>query len=108
LRNPGPKDWENVQSVISHILIDVRNLLWDVKAERSDFVLEDAYGKLEEILGVRASLLSRLIYLPQPNTAQERKALQRINSEYKILQERLKEAVVQMNTYLKQANKLNP
>lgn len=104
LQKPSPTiwDWLAVKEAIRNVIGDVKLLLYDVRKERSDFVLEDSYAKLLFTVGSRAVILDKLYDLPQPVTPEERQALSEINQEYKRLLANFQEAIKQLNLYLKQ------
>ena len=81
---------------------NIKELLDDIGNERSDFVLESAYSKLLETMGARVSLLSRISKLSPPSSAEEKEALGELNFEYKRLLNAFREAIEQLNVYLKQ------
>jgi hypothetical protein len=98
---PTESDWRVVRLNVSGTLKDVESLLNDVRAERSDLVLEKSYQQLLETLGARAAILDRLMKLPLPSSAEERAALTRVNDAYKKLIAELREAIGQLNEYIK-------
>lgn len=99
--NPTIYDWYTVQAGIEKAITEVHSILQDVKEERSDFVLEEAYFTLSETINTRATLLSRLEAIPQPAADEQLEDLRTINEKYKILIEKLNEAIKELNEYLK-------
>ena len=99
---PGPLDWYAITEGIARVIKNIKELLDDVGSERSDFVLESAYAKLLETMSARVSLLSRVSELPPPSSNEERDALGQLNSQYKRLLDSFREAIEQLNIYLKQ------
>jgi hypothetical protein len=94
-------DWIAVKEGVSGVLEEIRDLLDDVREERSEFVLESAYERLLRSLGIRSSFLEGLSRVPPPTTEEERDALREINNEYKRLLKAFSEAIEQLNLYLK-------
>jgi hypothetical protein len=101
LQNPTPQDWYEFTDELDFVLIKVQMLLNDVRAERSDFVLEEAYKKLGASLGMRSAILSRFSELPPPVTPEEKAALRSLGKEYRRLLANFEEAITQLNLYLK-------
>jgi len=102
--NPNPLDWYAVKDGIAYVIENIKELLDDVGKERSDFVLESAYSKLLETMGARVSLLTRISKLNPPNTREEKDALRELNSKYNRLLSSFREAIEQLNLYIKQRN----
>jgi hypothetical protein len=101
LKHPTPGDWHVITEGTQRVIDSVKVLLDDVRNERSDFVLEDAYGKLAGSLQSRGLLLGKLAKLPAPKTAQERAALRQLNAKYKVLLANFEAAIAELNLYLK-------
>lgn len=99
---PTSDDWYAIIECITYVIEEIKKILDDVQEERSDFVLEDAYSKLSESLASRASLLQQLFGMPAPKSEREKRLLSKINAEYKRLLENFKDAIIQLNLYLKQ------
>ena len=89
---------------LNNTLIYVQELLQDVRAENSDFVLEPAYLMLNRTLTDRSSLLVQLSSLPAPTSAEEREILRYASHKYKILIANAEEAVKALNAYVKGKN----
>jgi len=100
--NPTEGDWSRVVKGIKEVIEEITEILDDVKKERSDFVLEDAYSKLIESLSVRKGLLAKLSRIPPPKSKDEMESLRKIHEEYKRLLDNFRNAIEQMNLYLKQ------
>lgn len=100
-KNPSPLDWHAVQDGISQAITEVYSILKDVREERSDFVLEEAYFSLSVTINSRAALLSQLQSIPQPKSTEELKGLSEVNDKYKILIKNLNAATKALNEYLK-------
>ncbi len=103
--DPTAADWDFIRLRIQQVIVDVKRLLDDVRTERSDFVLEEAYGKLGDSLGSRSIMLDKISRLPQPITQQERDEVAKLNKEYKRLLANFRAAIEQLNLYLKQQKK---
>ncbi|MBB1075764.1 hypothetical protein HUU62_15245 [Rhodoferax sp. 4810] len=99
--NPTQGDWEQVVFNLESTLGTVRELLIDVQAEDGNFVLEPAFLTLNQTLSSRALVLSRLSTMPAPSTPEELALLQKASAEYKLLIANAREAVSQLNVYIK-------
>jgi hypothetical protein len=99
--NPNALDWYAVKEGITYVMESMKELLDDVGKERSDFVLEAAYAKLLETTSARVSLLSRVSSLPPPSSIEEKDALRQLSAEYRRLLSAFREAIEQLNLYLK-------
>jgi hypothetical protein len=100
-RRPSASDWMAVQESLAQVLEHLVELLDDVRHERSDFVLEEAYRKLLETTSSRAMLAGQIGSLPPPSNDEERRAVRQLTSEYKRMLACFGEAVQQLNEYLK-------
>tara|TARA_Y100001970_G_scaffold181203_1_gene220562 strand:+ start:32 stop:664 length:633 start_codon:yes stop_codon:yes gene_type:complete len=100
--NPDIHDWNNIKADVLVIIDDVGLLLADIEQERSDFVLEEAYAKLGKTLHQRAIILDKIRALPKPSSPEELEQLNQINLKYKRLIQAFKEAIVQLNIYIRQ------
>jgi hypothetical protein len=96
--------WYEVLSQISGGLTEVKALLTDVRAERSDLVNEPTYRDLLEALSERVRLFEKLQDQSAPMSRPEIDALKIVSANYKKLREKLKEAVLDLNLYLKDHN----
>ena len=101
--SPSNYEWDSLIQGIQGVVGDVRLLLDDVKEERSDFVLQDAYIKMGSSLQSRTMILNKISSLPKPNSEEELEQLRKLNDEYKRLIASFKEAIKQLNTYIKQS-----
>lgn len=99
--NPTQDDWEKVVRNIEATLGSVQALLADVQAEDGSFVLEPAFLTLNQTLSSRASLLTQLASMPAPTSKEELSLLRQASTKYKQLIANAKEAVTQLNTYIK-------
>jgi hypothetical protein len=102
-RHPTKDDWEKVIRNIEATLVSVRELVADVQAENGSFVLEPAFLTLNQTLSSRASLLSQLAAMRTPNSKEELSLLQQASANYKLLIANAREAVMQLNAYIKSA-----
>jgi hypothetical protein len=100
---PTPLHWTRVVRGIKEVLKKLTKILDDVHKERSDFVLENAYAKLTESLAARLGLLAKLSKMPPPKSEDEKESLRKIQEEYKRLLNNFREAIEQLNLYLKYA-----
>jgi hypothetical protein len=100
---PTAKEWSDVTKGIQDVITDATDLLRDLEAERSDFVLQEAYQDLKAALGARVSILTELGNLPPPTSEAERKALKQVDANYKKVVANTKVAISEMNKYLQSA-----
>ena len=100
-RNPTQYDWAKVVRNIEATLGSVQALLADVQAEDGSFVLEPAFLTLNQTLSSRASLLRQLAAMPAPTSKEELSLLRQASAKYKLLIANAKEAVTQLNAYVK-------
>ncbi|MFT5306705.1 MAG: hypothetical protein ACI89M_002231 [Chitinophagales bacterium] len=100
---PSNYDWDSLIQGIPDVVSNVKLLLDDVKEERSDFILEDAYAKMGSSLQSRTMVLNKISSLPKPNSKEELEQLRKLNEEYKRLIASFKDAIKQLNTYIKQS-----
>ncbi|MCP5235610.1 MAG: hypothetical protein H6945_07715 [Zoogloeaceae bacterium] len=100
-RNPTQDDWAKVVRNIEATLGSVQALLADVQAEDGSFVLEPAFLTLNQTLSSRASLLTQLAAMPAPTSKEELALLRQASAKYKLLIANAREAVTQLNAYVK-------
>lgn len=100
-RNPTQDDWAKVVRNIEATLGSVQALLADVQAEDGSFVLEPAFLTLNQTLSSRVSLLTQLAAMPAPTSKKELSLLRQASAKYKLLIANAKEAVTQLNAYVK-------
>ena len=100
-KDPSDQDWWIIQDGINTVLWDIASLLEEINTERSDFVIEEAYELLLSSFQTRSSHLESIYKLPPPTKKVERKALKELNKEYKRLLKAFKDAIAQLNIYLK-------
>ncbi len=100
--SPTRQDWQTVKDGIQYVVNDVRFLLDDVRKERGDLVLEDAYQKLVTTLNTRTEVLNSLSELPPPTSKAEFDAVSQINKKYKRLLVEFRESIKHLNLYIKQ------
>ncbi|WP_094697265.1 hypothetical protein [Aeromonas sp. A35_P] len=102
-RNPTQDSWARVIWNIEATLGSVQELLTDVQSEDGSFVLEAAFLTLNQTLSSRVSLLTQLATIPAPSSKEELALLRQASAKYKLLIENAREAVTQLNTYIKSA-----
>jgi hypothetical protein len=102
LANPMPWQWPNLRRDLGKVLELLRDLLGEIQRERSDFILESAYGVMLESFGARAKLLGQMIELEPPTSPEELETLGQINSEYKRMLAAFSEAINALNEHLKE------
>jgi hypothetical protein len=105
MRDPTPGDWWAVTDRIDRAALGVTQLLGDVRDERSDLVLEEAYSKLLGSLQSRNLMLTKLRSLPPPSSPEEREALAYLNVQYKALLEAFGATIKELNAYIRSAKK---
>ena len=101
-KRPRPANWEKAKQTIGSTLVDLSLFLEDLKKERSDFVLEDAYQKLTSSVSDRVGLLKKLQSLPEPTSSEEREVLKDLSDRYLELLEAFEATIQEMNNYIKQ------
>ena len=94
--------WKEFVSILPMPLEQVQELLDDVKAERSDFILEQTYGEIISTLHSRVDILKNLMMLPPPTTPEEIDALKEVLPQYDRLRKSASEASKAFAKYLKQ------
>lgn len=95
------KSWRQTTRNISQTLPKIRALLDDVKAERSDFIIEQPYLELLGTLSSRENILQSIADLPQPQTDEEIELIRQAAAEYRILKENLRRTLDAISEYLK-------
>ena len=93
--------WRNIVNQLRNILVVVDGLLNRVKQDRSDFVLEPAYLKLQQALAARSALLSQLIAIEAPASTEELAIIAEAGQRYAVLIRELESARDEMNAYVK-------
>jgi hypothetical protein len=101
LEDPTNHQWNSVKEGVQSVINGVKLLLTNVKEERSDFVLEEAYSRMGITLQSRALILKKISALPKPETKEELEQLKKLNKEYKRLITSFSEAIKQLNKYIK-------
>jgi hypothetical protein len=84
-------------------LQQIQELLDDMKAERSDFVLEETYGEIMSTLQSRIEIIEKLRHLPAPRSPEELEELKEVVRQYDRLRENAKKASVAFADYLKKS-----
>jgi hypothetical protein len=82
-------------------LEQIQELLDDIKAERSDFVLEQTYGQIISTLHSRVEIIKGLIALPPPTSPDEINALKEVLAQYDRLRKSASAASKAFSEYLK-------
>ncbi|MGF6633498.1 hypothetical protein [Paraburkholderia sp. MM6662-R1] len=93
--------WNLVAADASQILLQVSELLDEIRRDRSDFVLEPAYAKIRQLLSARVSLLEQLVSMGPPTSPEEATLVRNVEIRYDMLIYELALARDGMNTYLK-------
>lgn len=100
--------WRKQLEPMRETLSLVIEILEEVDGHRSDFVLQDAYQRLQSALRGRSVLLAELIAMdPPPRTQEEVQRLQRAVREYNRLIKELEAARLALNRYLLQPDEEN-
>lgn len=99
-----PDTWKEVKISLTSVLTDGEELLSEWKEQRSDFVLEEAYEKLYSSLHSRLSIVKKINHLGPPETEEELEALKKVKVEYESLIIQFREAVKELNLYIKNKN----
>lgn len=100
-RKPTQEGWAQVVRNVEATLLAVQQLLTDVQSEDGSFVLEPAFLTLNQTLSSRAALLTQLATMSAPTTKEELTLLRQASAAYKVLIANAKEAVAQLNVYVK-------
>lgn len=95
------ENWSRVVVNLESTLSAVQTLLSDVQKEEGAFVLEPAYLTLNQVLSGRARLLGQLATMPAPTSPEELALLSDANERYKLLVKSAREALVELNAYVK-------
>jgi hypothetical protein len=101
LKYPSARDWPAVQQKLSNVLLRGTELLTEWNEERSDFIVESSYAQLLETLNARVNILQKLSSMEAPTTKEELEALSEVNERYKTLIQKFKNAVQELNAYIK-------
>lgn len=100
-RQPRQLDWTTVTNRLLPLMSEARSLLVELKSDKSDFVLEDAYERLHDSLDARLTLFQRLKDADAPQTPEQIEALKRMVTEWERLREELGRASEALTQYLK-------
>jgi hypothetical protein len=95
------KAWRDAKNVMIKGLTIVKKTLDGVRSERSDFVLEPAFVKLEAVLSGRRLILEELQFMQLPRSAAEISLLSDIAYQYRGLIRSLNFTMEEMATYIK-------
>lgn len=104
LQYPNPRNWLFVRAKLENVLSRGSELLSEWNKERSDFIVETSYARLIESLNSRLNILQKLSNMEAPTTEEELKALKQVNEEYLKLVDVFKQAIQELNTYIKNGN----
>lgn len=94
-------DWPLVLTNLRDILDQTRDLLERVRVERSDFVLEPAYGEMLSALSTKVGLLDKLIREGPPISKEQVDELDIVCDKLEKLREATAGATAQMSAYIK-------
>ena len=100
-RQPRQLDWKSVTSRLLPLMSEVRSLIDELRSEKSNFVLEDAYERLHDSLDARLTLFEKLRVGDAPRTPEQIEALRRIVAEWERLREELARASDALANYLR-------
>jgi hypothetical protein len=92
--------WNGILDKVYVAITQVDDLLTDVNQTRNDFVLQDAYSTIQEVLHGRSSLLQYLRMLRPPVEQDELNELAKVGMEYQRLSDATEKASQQLATYI--------
>jgi hypothetical protein len=93
--------WRLVIDGISQVLAMTNGLLDDLRADRSDFVLESARGTLLDVLQSKIGLLDKLKFDANPQSPDEIAELKKVSEKFETLRLKTIAAVDAMSDYIK-------
>ncbi|CAE6789531.1 hypothetical protein R70006_04779 [Paraburkholderia domus] len=93
--------WTVVLQEIDLVLGHASELADDMGKERSDFVLEPAYAKLQDALAARQRLLGELCRMPPPASPEELRLVNELGDRYDALIRQLMRAGRELSAYIK-------
>jgi hypothetical protein len=94
-------DWRQVVDQVKEAGHNVEKLLSELQRERSDFVLEEAFGVLISTLTTRLELFDKLSSSPVPRTNEDIAALRESLAEWRRLRHELRKATRHLSIYVK-------
>lgn len=97
-------DWEQATTALLPVVRVVKEVLEDVRNERSDFVLEEAYDTLRVTLDERMTLFDKLRQSEIPSTAAQQAALKKAVYQWRRLLQALRDSSEALRQYLREAN----
>ena len=100
-RQPRQLDWTMATNRLAPLMSEVRSLINELRSEKSDFVLEDAYERLHDTLDARLTLFQKLREGDAPRSPEQIDALRRMVTEWERLREELGRASEELTNYLK-------
>lgn len=98
---PTSATWQTFLTASDTVLLQANSLLEKLRQERSDFVLESSYQRLQQALGARVDLLSRLKTVKEPTAPAELAEVRSLLKAYRKLVVELEAAKDELNAYLK-------
>jgi hypothetical protein len=96
------ESWKNIYGNVNTAILDVTDLLADLREERSDFILEESYNTLYSILRNRVSVLEGLGRNP-PVTPSEIERLRALAGRYDRLRKKLASTIRTISEYLRRS-----
>jgi hypothetical protein len=102
-RQPNAREWQSATAKLPLLVESVQSLLGELRRDRSEFVLEEAYERLHATLGARLALFERLRAAEAPRRPEEIEAIKAAVAEWSRLREELDRASAALAAYLKEA-----
>jgi hypothetical protein len=93
-------DWNAVLVAVHSVIQEIADLLGELKADHSDFVLEDARLTLIDALTEKVGVLSRLTLRGPPHTTQDLGELKSVRERLAKLRDVTRQAIRQMSRYI--------
>lgn len=93
--------WTAIVSSVSEITRETTELLSKIRNDRSDFVLEEAYGILAGSLNDRIGILKKIRDADPPKSSAELNELNDVAGKYDTLRAKTLNAVDQLSAYIK-------
>jgi hypothetical protein len=100
LRAELRSSWKPVVDGIRDVLTKTKNLLNELRQDRSDFVLEDARGALLSALDAKVGLLDTLRFGEFPEDLEQINQLRIVADKFDVLRHKTIEALTQMSKYI--------
>lgn len=106
IANPKDKtEWERLSRSANSILHQVDSLLFQIRSQRNDYILEDSYMKFHESLHGRQEALHQILSLDKP--PKDMVALRRFRDSYVLLIKSLEAANKELSEYLKKPDEIS-